>query len=57
MKTPAVNSFLSKWVWIFSVMDISALLVEVFKQKQTEKYRKLCVVLGSGLVFCQLIFQ
>ena len=33
IKTPAVNSFLSKWIWIFSFMDISVLLVEVFKQK------------------------
>ena len=27
------KAYLLKWVWIFSVMDISALLVEVFKWK------------------------
>ena len=33
IKTLVVNPFLSKWAWIFSFIDINALLVYVLKQK------------------------
>ena len=40
IKTLAVTSFLSEWVWIFSAMDFSAFLVEVSKRKPNRGAQK-----------------
>lgn len=49
IKTPVVNSFFSKWVWIFCFINRSALFGRgVHAKNQTEGHRKCCAVLGSG---------
>ena len=53
-ETVATYLLSSNWVWIFSIIDMSASFVKQFNRNQIVDYKFL--VLGTCLAFCSLVF-